>query len=639
MGGNADDQRYGRWPRRLLHVPTMTSLEWQPGNRYGASICPPYNTLSYTWGRFVLREEQMPHVQALPVRFQGHRTWSIPRINPQHFTVDEFQAAVQLAVQVNETTEKNVEHLWLDIACIDQEHARTKHAEINRQAIIFQHAHTSSVWLTHIDECTLTEAIHRLRGVHNPWSSITLPDGRVYAIPHQSKDMEIETAKHWLRIWLQPVQDAIQKALLDTAASTENQISFSPWFSSLWTLQEAYLRPNACLLPRNCKSTLNTTSHLRSRPHRLMELTTGLAIASRGLLTCSAVRIGPEATISNALKTISQSGVVEMRRASPFAIYAASHQRQASNPMDRVYGIMQVFGFRLALRNAQNKIYKLPELQEILSEKILLQYPVESQLYAHTQAQQPGSKWKLSASAILPSWAQSFSSWPRAVRRATNRHHPASPLVLCKLSVVHGSAYFHGRLCSLYELIKAWKLNATTQPGGKGSDGLWDVAFAFDMIPSSPGKMYAFQIPGVQRCSFRGVVCETRRLHGVLLHMISLYPKESLQVLRFGSCPDPTTVSSNNLDGFGKFTTAWRREHDDWIIGLVLRRINSPHAEAGSDPDNNPFVGHYERIGVCRWLRWVEDEDKLLSPESFRALQKVLNGKGRRWKVKEGYWG
>ncbi|KAF2253493.1 hypothetical protein BU26DRAFT_601610 [Trematosphaeria pertusa] len=221
MGGNADDQRYGRWPRRLLHVPTMTSLEWQPGNRYGASICPPYNTLSYTWGRFVLREEQMPHVQALPVRFQGHRTWSIPRINPQHFTVDEFQAAVQLAVQVNETTEKNVEHLWLDIACIDQEHARTKHAEINRQAIIFQHAHTSSVWLTHIDECTLTEAIHRLRGVHNPWSSITLPDGRVYAIPHQSKDMEIETAKHWLRIWLQPVQDAIQKALLDTAATGE----------------------------------------------------------------------------------------------------------------------------------------------------------------------------------------------------------------------------------------------------------------------------------------------------------------------------------------------------------------------------------------------------------------------------------
>ncbi|KAL4908407.1 hypothetical protein BDW74DRAFT_175089 [Aspergillus multicolor] len=42
------------WPRRLLHVSTMTSHKWQPGSRYNGQREPRYNAISYTWGRWRL---------------------------------------------------------------------------------------------------------------------------------------------------------------------------------------------------------------------------------------------------------------------------------------------------------------------------------------------------------------------------------------------------------------------------------------------------------------------------------------------------------------------------------------------------------------------------------------------------------
>jgi len=46
---NESASAIGNWPQRLLHVPSMTSFEWEPGNRYGVHIVPLYNAFSYTW--------------------------------------------------------------------------------------------------------------------------------------------------------------------------------------------------------------------------------------------------------------------------------------------------------------------------------------------------------------------------------------------------------------------------------------------------------------------------------------------------------------------------------------------------------------------------------------------------------------
>lgn len=46
-----EEKNLGAWPRWLLHVPSMTSCEWKPGNVYGAVASLAYNALSSTWGR------------------------------------------------------------------------------------------------------------------------------------------------------------------------------------------------------------------------------------------------------------------------------------------------------------------------------------------------------------------------------------------------------------------------------------------------------------------------------------------------------------------------------------------------------------------------------------------------------------
>ena len=45
----------GRRPRRLLHVPSMTSLEWQPRDKYCENVGPTYDRVTCIGGRFSLR--------------------------------------------------------------------------------------------------------------------------------------------------------------------------------------------------------------------------------------------------------------------------------------------------------------------------------------------------------------------------------------------------------------------------------------------------------------------------------------------------------------------------------------------------------------------------------------------------------
>lgn len=179
-------------------------------------MCPPYNSLSYTWGRFALKEDEQPDVKSLPIKFQGRRSWRIPRIDPTHFTVTEFRAAIQLAVDMNEWEEKDVEFLWLDVACIDQEHAKTKLAEINRQAIIFQNAHTSSVWMNHVSEDTLSRVMERLLQLDDPYP---------YPNPVMTQRDQIkEPMGRWLDRWVSTL-DGMARMILPHITSVDESVA------------------------------------------------------------------------------------------------------------------------------------------------------------------------------------------------------------------------------------------------------------------------------------------------------------------------------------------------------------------------------------------------------------------------------
>lgn len=71
-------------PRRLLHVPSRTSLAWDEAALRTGKTSPLCNILSHTRGRIAVREDD----PALAV----HKiSWKILAIQPAHFLVDEFE--------------------------------------------------------------------------------------------------------------------------------------------------------------------------------------------------------------------------------------------------------------------------------------------------------------------------------------------------------------------------------------------------------------------------------------------------------------------------------------------------------------------------------------------------------------------
>ena len=75
------------WPLRLLHIPSMTSREWKPGNVYGPDTEPNYSILSYTWGRFQVADGPRLAIKGID--------WQVPSIDESYFTVTDLEPSPQ----------------------------------------------------------------------------------------------------------------------------------------------------------------------------------------------------------------------------------------------------------------------------------------------------------------------------------------------------------------------------------------------------------------------------------------------------------------------------------------------------------------------------------------------------------------
>ena len=156
---------FGVWPQRLLHVGSMTSFEWRPGNIYGGFIEPKYNAISYTWGRYDI---DSPYIEKKPTKsvkrnaraIKIHGTaWSIPRVHPEQFDTSDFQGLIERSPELG--MKCDTKFLWLDVACIDQRNG-PQNFEIGRQAKIFRGAQKVFIWLTRLEENPLEEILNTL---------------------------------------------------------------------------------------------------------------------------------------------------------------------------------------------------------------------------------------------------------------------------------------------------------------------------------------------------------------------------------------------------------------------------------------------------------------------------------------------
>lgn len=516
------------WPRRLLHVgeERLTSVERTREYTYGSFEQPSYNILSYTWGRFISASGQCIEIDNIP--------WAVPRIEPKHFTANDFNNAIRRVAS-------GVTHIWVDIACIDQEDDEIKLDEIGHQAGIFDRAESAYVWLNHCRQHDLKVLLEQLRENVNIIGSAFLA----------KKD-------------LIPLTKAIKQNL--------HKIFGDPWFSSLWTLQEAFLRPDAQLVlddgyidpDVNLGILLGALANL----HDMME--TLLAQQTHTLRRPRSRKAGLARTI---MDMVTRSGATMLSKENGSVLYVASSYRKAGNPLDKVYGIMQVFGLVLGGAAHPGRSFTLEELEYQLGAGLNETSPVYAQMFVHSE--DPGLLGKRS-------WCiRNNVSIPRRVGNTI------LPDVACRFSFDRETwlATFEGKSCGFGCMSEFWR------KGGASATRL--ISQAVECIYLDQTSRNERVVPKVMldEGSYEGATGELNEI------LESEYGSE-MSVLLLGKLRD---IYRGRRDGY-----CW--------AGVLVYPTREDSRISGSSSHQNIW----SRIGICIWELVDEDleseQEALFSP-------------------------
>lgn len=419
------------WPLRLLHIPSMTSIQRTGESTYGVDKQPRYATLTYTWGRF--RAE--PGSPALGIK---GTTWTIPPVKEAHFTVEAFGNVITEISKV-------VDHAWIDVACIDQENRAVKMSEIGRQAAIFMQAHCSFVWLNYHTHDALQRTLDDVFDLRNV--------------------MSVSTPRTTMLKRCQILSGALASLFSD------------PWFSSLWTLQEAVLRKDAKIL--SCDARPVTLRHDRNRQIHIENISNlGWNLTNTmGLIMPTSLKF--ERLGKQIQEILEESGFAIHFLSNPNVSYGAAAYRTTKHPLDRVYGIMQVYGFRLGESARPDIEVTMAELEEQLGEALVNKSPLLAQMFVHTREPAQHKSWMITQHSRVP---QQWQFYTTASIRETLK---------CRMSITaNRTALITGRSCSFAE----WAEDCSRRLRSEGPMGLGHCYVALDelshIIPNVPSGFY-----------------------------------------------------------------------------------------------------------------------------------------------------
>lgn len=461
------------WPQRLLHVPSMTSYSWTTGNFYNGVKEPAYRAISYTWGRFRLAPSQQRHIgPILPI--QGVE-WNIPRIDPAHISRAQMEAVIRTILEADaewpfpevrklhqKLDPRPTEFIWLDVACIDQRGGPVAAMEIGRQAAIFRKAAFVGFWLSRT--AVNDSGWERLQAF---FTLDYLECGKDTVLPNEQ---------------IPPLLQGVKEMLSD------------PWFSSLWTLQEAYLSPQACIISGNGRLFTQSQGrrsvqlwdlgHIKYCVQKIKSRPETHSLSTDRLKVLYEL---DELIEASGLELLTSGSFVNEGRA--LELLVGAQHRQTTYARDRIYGIMQVFGFKLgsSRRGCEHIIYSPEELKDQLGEALLREYPLQSQWHVFRAPAPAGMSWHISEDSFIPRHLRHRmlglgrvrkpeSSWPEFLKLGKR------PIVLSAEEVPTGGrklGRFEGFACPFSKLWDVW--NVINDPSnGTSSDGLGSVVNHFE---------------------------------------------------------------------------------------------------------------------------------------------------------------
>lgn len=210
--GDASGEQYRRMLDKTATPPTYL---WDVAAKQSVRVadlpaCPEYLCVSHTWGRFVHRPEQW-------IDIPGVR-WPVKSISlyDVHDIPDMLSGL-------------GADYIWLDLFCIPQKPCPEHHQEVANQAAIFRRASACVAWLNEIDTWEETQKALTYVGMNYLRTMCSLEE-------------------------IQPSPDKYKAAYEIAGGHAEllkpSSVEPNPWFSSLWTLQEAALCPTLQICTR-----------------------------------------------------------------------------------------------------------------------------------------------------------------------------------------------------------------------------------------------------------------------------------------------------------------------------------------------------------------------------------------------------
>ncbi|KAL8670779.1 MAG: hypothetical protein Q9168_004701 [Polycauliona sp. 1 TL-2023] len=332
--------------------------------------------------------------------------------------------------------------------------------------MIFKHAETAFIWLTRHSTDQLAYAVHNF---------VT----------------SLEDVEHPETLDFPLANLALESLLQD------------PWFSSLWTLQEAYLRKDALLL-----STQAECISMKYQPKVDLRL---LTVCCNELYPISIPTIRERLQIRELTdvvrmkEMIQESGLGLLHSDSPFTLYTAARFRNTKFELDRIYGIMQIFGLQLgsAATGAESTSFTLRELEDQLGNALLQNWPIRSQFHIHTKPSPVGSAWRISESSAFPELVDEYDNdlddWEHIECRLSTQRHGDTTW-----------GYFKGRVCKLAGLASAWRSSSKHHRRKWTTSPLQMVALdASHTLREAPSSLHALNQLVIPRDETQHEVCST----------------------------------------------------------------------------------------------------------------------------------
>ncbi|KAL2879798.1 hypothetical protein SGCOL_004841 [Colletotrichum sp. CLE4] len=448
-----------------------------------------------------------------------------------------------------------INYIWLDVACIYQTRNSAEMAmEVGRQAKIFKGATQTFAWLTKLSrQDYVTQAERHLE----------------QATPTRAE------AKNGL--------DKVRRRL-DIKRREIEQLSLDPWFSSLWTLQEAYLCPQAIFITR--QGELLSQSDIDNPAKDPMLLSYFIDYCDHVMTIVTSHEKKPQTIEPNdkyliLLKSsIERSGMIGLRSTLPITLLGAARHRTTSREKDRVYGIMQVFNFRLGKARPgydPNGDPSLQELEDELGRELLAQEPIMSQIHVFENLPQVGKGWRISQ-----------DSQPTRRLHLVNQTYSEGKsvfegmLVKAQLSTITLNGvnwgHFSGKTCKFSKLVEIWD-----------SDKGWGGG-----IIDLDGAEHWTAVHGPDLARKEAIAFSQHHPHAVVL-LLGLAEKQA------------STKSSS------------------MPVGLLL----VPFSGQSGVSEN---LDVWQRAGVCQW--WTSYE-----PNSGSEVGGTLEGESRDWILSAGAFG